>query len=135
MGYRSDVALGVAFPSVEALIAFVTKVKLSGNMLPSEWGWYRVTKTDGGDGALLHATFHDVKWYENYPDVQCHLALIGQAEDDGLDRAFVRIGEDYADVEVSIYEENSHADLYSFFGVHRGLIAPEGGEPLVEGDN
>lgn len=133
MGYRSDVTLGVAFPSMEALVAFVTKIKLTGMMLPTEWQWYHTTHLDGG-GALLHATFLDVKWYESYNDVQCHTALYQQAIEDNHATAFIRIGEEDNDIEVEIADYEGDYDLWSYFGVRRELIAPEGGEPLTEGD-
>jgi hypothetical protein len=49
----------------------------------------------------------DVKWYENYPDVACHEALLSLAKewDEDTDNhsciafLFVRIGENYDDLE------------------------------------
>jgi hypothetical protein len=50
----------------------------------------------------------DVKWYTDYPDVQCHEALINLASEwvndednnSGIAHIFVRVGEDSNDVEV-----------------------------------
>ena len=134
MGYRSDVTLGVAFPSMEDLVAFVTKIKLAGTMPPEEWEHYYTTPLDGG-AALLHATFNDVKWYESYPDVQGHIAMYGQANSDEYATAFVRIGEGQDDTVVEIIDPNDEYYLWDYFNVRRELIAPEGGEPLIKGDN
>jgi hypothetical protein len=134
MGYRSDVTIGVAFPSMEALVTFITKIKLTGKMLPNEWQHYRTT-TLGDDAALLHATFLDVKWYGGYNDVRSHIALYQQAIEDNHATAFVRIGGEDNDIEVEIADYDGGYDLWSYFGVRRELIAPEGGEPLTVGDN
>lgn len=134
MGYRSDVSLGIAFPSREALVAFVTKVKLTDAMLPTEWQWYNVLEVGDDGAALLYAVFRDVKWYDNYEDVQCHTALLELAADDGLDTAFIRVGEEYGDVCVEIHMNADNIDLYDFFDVRREMIAPEGGEPLIQGE-
>lgn len=53
---------------------------------------------------------HDVKWYESYPDVQSHMALVEQAEDwvsechkqalhCTMGVMFLRVGEDASDIE------------------------------------
>lgn len=134
MGYRSDVTMGVAFPSMEDLVAFVTKIKLAGTMLPEEWEHYYTTPLDGG-AALLHATFNDIKWYDDLEDVKCHIAMYDQANEDEHATAFVRIGEDQDDTVVEIIDPNDEYDLWDYFDVRRELIAPEGGEPLIKGDD
>lgn len=134
MGYRSDVTMGVAFPSMEALVAFVTEIKLAGTMPPEEWKWYCTTPLDGG-AALLHATFYDIKWYDDLEDVKCHIALYDQANEDSHATAFVRTGEDMDDTVIDIIDPDGEYALWDHFNVRRELIAPEGGEPLIKGDN
>ena len=100
MGYRSDVAIGMAFPDKDALVRFVTSARFKGDEhINSELAEYGVTVYDSM--ALLHVNFADVKWYDNYPDVDAHQRLLALATDMGAGTAFVRIGEELTgDIEV-----------------------------------
>ena len=132
MGYRSDVAIGMAFDNREALVAFLSSVKLSGVIQPGELAHYTVT--DVTHGVLLHTYFDNVKWYDSYPDVQCHVALLGAASDYGAGTAFIRIGEEMDDTEYEIHgsDSDSALDLYDMFGVTRKIDAPSAGVSISD---
>lgn len=131
MGYRSDVAIGMSFKNREALVAFLTYVRLGDKMPPAELEHYSVTDV-GEHGVLLHARFQDVKWYESYPDVACHHALLGMARDSGSGTAFVCIGEEYNDITYDIDTADLDLDLYDFFGVVREINCPIGGAQIKD---
>ena len=63
-----------------------------------------------------------VKWYESYPDVQCHECLMGLArewadDNDCIGGAFARTGEDTTD----IIEETWGQGDYDWVGVNRSV--------------
>ena len=126
MGYRSDVALGMSFKNREALVAFLSAVRLGEKLLPEELANFTVT--DAGEaGVLLHASFVNVKWYESYEDVKRHTNLLGMACESGAGTAFVRVGEDYNDITVEIDTAEVDLDLYDYFGVSRQVSYPDTG--------
>lgn len=132
MGYRSDVAIGMAFKNKGSLAAFLSYVRLGDKMPPEELAQYTVADA-GEQGVLLHAYFGNVKWYESYPDVLCHTNMLRMAHESGASTAFVSIGEDYNDITVKIDTvDDVGLDLYDFFGVRREVHAPEAGTPIKD---
>ena len=127
MGYYSDVAIGIAFPNKEAATAFLCSVRLNNKMPPDELAHYKVTIDP--DMVVLHARFEEIKWYEAYPHVQCHHGMLGLAGDQDYGTAFVRVGEDYGDIECEISGE---FDLWEFFGIRREVVSPDDGIALSE---
>ena len=125
MGYRSDVALGVGFKNREALVAFLSAVRLGDKMPAEHLACYKVTEVSP-DMILLHATFMDVKWYDSYSDVQCHNGLLVEAAAHGAATAFVRVGEELDDNEVNI-DNDDDLDMWSFFHISRRLVTPDEG--------
>ena len=131
MGYRSDVALGMSFKNREALVAFLSAVRLGDKMPAEELANFAVT--DAGEaGVLLHAHFLDVKWYESYEDVKRHHNLLGMARESGAGTAFVSVGEDYNDITVEIDTAEVDLDLYDFFGVSRQVSYPDTGTTISD---
>ena len=131
MGYRSDVAIGMSFKNREALVAFLSYVRLGDKMPSEELAQYKVTDA-GEEGVLLHTFFLGVKWYDSYPDVKCHTDLLGMARDSGSGTAFVRIGEEYSDTEYNIDMADVDLDLYDFFGIIRQVTYPEDGTAISD---
>lgn len=131
MGYHSDVAIGMSFKNREALVAFLSYVRLGDKMPSEELDQYKVTDA-GEEGVLLHAFFLNVKWYESYPDVKCHTDLLGMARDSGSGTAFIRIGEEYNDIEYNIDMAEVDLDLYDFFGVSRQVDCPSDGTTISD---
>jgi hypothetical protein len=96
MGYRSEVAFAIQFPTPEQRTAFTTAIKLSANTL--ELGC--LDEYTNYDDRTYTSLFTDVKWYPDYADVKAHHTLMERAvEDHGASYRFVRVGEEYNDVE------------------------------------
>ena len=136
MGYRSDVAYTIRFVSdhdeknKQSFYTFLAEAKAKAATAPcfSESSWGR----GGDDGFIvdearcrINFSADDVKWYESYPDVACHDALIELAgewvndEDNKSEIAFmfVRIGEENDDI-----EERCGGDYdYDWVQVHRSI--------------
>jgi len=112
MGYRSDVAYTIRFTSdhdeknKQSFFTFLAEAKSKAATAAcfgeQEWAEFQI------DEARFRINFAAdyVKWYESYPDVACHEALISLAKEwaDESDNPeigyrFVRIGEDADDIE------------------------------------
>lgn len=126
MGYRSDVAIGIGFPNKDAMIAFLSGVKLKGDIIPMEdLAHYKVAYNT--EMVLLVARFTDVKWYESALDVKCHHDLLGEAGEAGFGTAFIRIGEEYNDITVELDGgTDQEFDMWGYFNVSREVVAPTG---------
>ena len=114
MGYRSDVAYTIRFTSDhdeknrQSFYTFLAEAKSKAATAPcftEETGQWSEFEVDEKRFRINFAA-DDVKWYESYPDVQCHEALISLAKEwaDESDNPeigyrFVRIGEDADDIE------------------------------------
>lgn len=55
---------------------------------------------------LLKFACSDVKWYPSYPDVQAFEKFIEEIEAMGYDTEFIRVGENYDDIETK-YSDNA----------------------------
>lgn len=126
VGYRSDVAIGIGFPNKDAMIAFLSGVKLKGDIIPMEdLAHYKVAYNT--EMVLLVARFTDVKWYESALDVKCHHDLLGEAGEAGFGTAFIRIGEEYNDITVELDGgTDQEFDMWGYFNVSREVVAPTG---------
>lgn len=131
MGYRSDVAIGMAFPSREAVTAFLSYVRLGDKMSPEDLAHYSIHEVND-KMTLLHTRFEWVKWYESYPDVKCHLDMLEMARESGAGTALVRIGENDDDIEQDIDNGNGDYDMWELYGVKRELHAPGAGIPVTD---
>lgn len=103
MGYRSEVGYVIKFHEKEVYDQFKVQYKLDDT--------FKECWRDEEAGSLewneegLHIRFevHDVKWYDDFPDVQCHRALLDLASEydekyKGVEWRFVRVGEEEGDV-------------------------------------
>lgn len=133
MGYRSDIVLGISFPSHDALIAFASAQRITGDERTRE-ALKEYFITHHRDGCVLWAQFESVKWCLDDPDVMAHNKLLTAAGNDGYTTFIAGIGEDFADTrwEVSWADTYSSAAIYELFGVERKLITPEQGKKLGE---
>jgi hypothetical protein len=140
MGYRSTVAYTIRFitkhsPDTDD-IEEERKAKSSFYLLLAEAkanvntaGCFTDTDCFEVDEDKLEIRFfaEGVKWYESYPDVQCHEALIelskSWADDDTsnpyIGGAFARVGEDTNDNVEEIWGQGE----YSWVGVNRSVYA------------
>lgn len=132
MGYYSDVCMAIRAPK-EWLIAEVATLRLTGDEMRQQALDELTLIEDDKDFAILY--LHDnCKWYARYPDVAAIEAIwnhfvealeLGESPDGAgledprrnIDMAFVRIGEDYNDIE-SRYHGSDPNDLVQ---INRGV--------------
>lgn len=135
MGYRSDVALGIAFPNSEALIAFASAQRVTGDKyMQKALKEYRVTHMPSAalGGVVLWASFEDVKWYSEYQGVQSNEQILANAKLLDYSTIFIEIGEELDDLKYEV-DEGSKSDvgiLYDCLGISRRLIQPDTSEDI-----
>ena len=130
MGYRSDVAYTIRFTddhdtnNEQSFYTFLLEAKAN----PKCQIAIAEVEIDHKKQEF-NFTANDVKWYDNYPDVMSHMALVKQAEDwscqvsEGklhckIGSMFVRIGEEANDI-----EERFNGDFsYDWMSVSRQII-------------
>ena len=110
MGYRSDVAYKIKFGDAETMKLFLTEAKCKDET--------KDAMTDGlvidEDKLFIRFEANDVKWYDDYPEVQAHEELLGLAKsyrddhDKNLEYAFARIGEELGDVDDYASDDGYH---------------------------
>jgi hypothetical protein len=116
MGYRSDVKIVVIASSKEAMddllavYAMLPEVQKAGGF--EELGWERY---ELGEGRVLTYEADDVKWYDSYDDVTAIMRLLEdvsifnqERSEDVYAARFVRIGEQYDDIEVENYGDHTN---------------------------
>lgn len=103
MGYRSDVK-SLIYGDVERMKVFIVKTKLLGEnnalaLFKDSIDIQTVKVDPNTELTCIELHGEDWKWYESYEDVKAWEALLKEAEKDGLDYEFVRIGEESNDIE------------------------------------
>jgi hypothetical protein len=127
MGYRSDVKILVIASSKEAMddllavYAMLPEVQKAGGF--EELGWERY---ELGEGRVLTYEADDVKWYDSCDDVTAIMRLLEdvdtfnqQRSEDVYAARFVRVGEQYDDVEVEHYGDRWEYEIYDMLPIHR----------------
>jgi hypothetical protein len=139
MGYRSDVAYTIRFKDEESYRLFILEAKaldLGRCFTDNESHWDEAVCND--TQFRIDFAVNDVKWLTSYPDVDRHSQLIELAGDwaaGDTDRglkdevtghnayrigyAFVRVGEDFSDVE----EAYGGYGEYDWLSVRREIVA------------
>ena len=116
MGYRSDVGVAI-YPGIgtdsEMCEELYNKLKL---LLATTYK--KVMDEYFGNDATFddvdkQVTFHirDVKWYDSYPDVQAFMQMLNELGDGDLGNygvEFVRMGEDYDDIDRQEWGDTSY---------------------------
>lgn len=110
MGYRSEVAYVIKFNTISDRESFVTLMLAKNEPVTAQA--IDECECRYGNHPIITFSAGDVKWYESYPDVKIHHALMKQAAElyDAAWR-FVRIGEEQGDIEV---EEHGEKDLWEY---------------------
>lgn len=95
MGYKSEVTIAIAFVTKGELDAFIAPRLLQEEIAENKGCFER---SEGQDNVLV---FHvdEWKWYDTYPEVQAILELMHEVPTYGGAYRFMRIGEDYTDIE------------------------------------
>jgi hypothetical protein len=130
MGYRSDVALGIAFPNNAALVSFLTAQKLTGTKEMQEAiKQFGVTHMSAAykEYVVLWVYEEQVKWYPDYPEVMAYNQIIQNAKDLDYSTIEIEIGEETNDIKFEVYqgEKSDSACLYDVFGIQREIVRPE----------
>jgi hypothetical protein len=112
MGYRSDVAYTIRFVheddtnNKQSFYLFLAEAKSNAATAACfgdhEWSEFEIDEAN----FRINFAADGVKWYESYPDVQCHEALLNLANEWDNDEdnhahiafQFVRIGEETDDI-------------------------------------
>jgi hypothetical protein len=113
MGYRSEVAYTIRFTSdhdeknKQSFYTFLAEAKSKAATAPcfAEQGWHEFEVDERR--FRINFSAENVKWYESFEDVECHMALLDLAAEWANDESnnseigykFVRVGEDDEDIE------------------------------------
>jgi hypothetical protein len=119
MGYRSEVAVVIAFKDTEQRDTFlaiqVAKKNEDMNDVLKE------LKKLESNKLFYYAS--DVKWYDSYGFVKAmtdlYLEAVELYGDDGAGYRFTRIGEEVEDIEIS--EDGSYDDLWDYTSINRSI--------------
>lgn len=135
MGYRSDVVLGIAFPNTEALVSFVSAQRITGDRHMQEaLKEYVVTRMCAAwkEGVVMWASFEQVKWYPDYPDVQAHEQILANARLLEYSTLQTEIGEETNDIkwEVDHRDKSDGGMLYECFNIRREIEQPNTSEDI-----
>lgn len=112
MGYRSDVAYGIKFDDIEQRDAFVVLMRAKNDALITQ-ALDEINHDDNKD-PIITFSCESTKWYDSFPDVRVHHALMEQAHElYGAGYRFVRIGEDANDIDVQDVDDKG-LDLWEY---------------------
>jgi hypothetical protein len=125
MGYRSDVAYTIRFDTEEAYRLFILEAKAKdlGSCFSDDTSNWDEAECDDAR-CRIDFKAENVKWYESYPDVQKHEALLHLAKEwvsgdnPHIGWAFARVGEDNED----ITEEYGGTASWDWLSVKREII-------------
>lgn len=135
MGYRSNVLLGIAFPNTDAMIAFASAQRVTGDEhTANAIKRYGVTymSTDWGEGVVMWACFENVKWYPDYPEVAAHTRLLQKAIEEEYSTITIEVGEETSDTkyEVEHRDKSNGGMLFECFDLVRKIERPAIVQPL-----
>jgi hypothetical protein len=122
MGYRSNVTYMIRFPSREIAKEFIAVQRL----IPEIGDALNALKYVDSALPRIVGEFVNVSWYPEDEGIRNHVALLGNAGDQGFAWAVVRIGEDAEDVETDhddgehpAYPQNAILSMYDELYVER----------------
>lgn len=120
MGYRSDVAIGMAFRNKAAAREFVLKVQAcQPEVVRQALTEYSVVLgASEQERVLFLGHYESVKWYPSYEDVIAHHTLSGLAEEAGAATRFVRVGQEVGDDEDNYSGTDDKLEDYLFSAIY-----------------
>lgn len=106
MGYRSDVKI---ITTKEGWDMLDKAVKAASDITDDEIKWY-LTRNDHCkricNGKYMLGEWEDIKWYDwGCEDVSTFMKTLGQLDESHIPYNFIRVGEDYEDIEMREGEE------------------------------
>jgi hypothetical protein len=112
MGYRSQVS-SIIYESKEKLDAFKDKNKGLLTMLEDEFNDGSLKYIETPEYNFIYLQSSDGwKWYDSFKEVKGWHDLMDKADEDKLAVEFVRIGEDYEDIET---DYRGDSDLLNYY--------------------
>jgi len=128
MGYRSNVEI-IVYGEPELFDAFMASMKLVDHRVFTDWEgssavfehheWESYTKNKT---KLISFSVSDVKWYEDYDDVEAwENDFLPKAEDAGLNWELVRVGEESDDIEHTFAGDDVQYLLYTITSIERNF--------------
>lgn len=124
MGYRSDVAYMITFHKAEDYWGFIAEATSDPDTAmcfdKEEWGSFKQNDKE----LSIQFSAESVKWYDEYPDVSCHMNLWVKARDrdtnnDAVcDGFYVRIGEQVDDIDERSFGQEPP---YDYIDVQRSI--------------
>lgn len=116
MGYRSDVKLITTKEGWERIDKAVRKAE---NITQEDIDAGKYWLTDENcwgiicDGHYIIAEWEDIKWYDwGGNDVSTFMKELSKLDDDDIPYEFMRVGEDYEDVEYLYYSSSEYYEKY-----------------------
>jgi hypothetical protein len=124
MGYRSEVAYCIQFDKREDMDTWIglQLVKKDEHITEALKELQLIQSTQPSPILFFYAS--DVKWYEDFPDVQAHMNFLTEATKmfDTASALFFRCGESADDLEEEAYGENGW-DLTDYININRPSIS------------
>jgi len=126
MGYRSEVAYKIEFAKKEDFWGFIAEAKLdpATSLCFDEESWGKEYFEVDEEKYEIRFLADSVKWYDSYPEVQCHENLWAKAEarcDEEqveVQGAYARIGEESDDNEEKFFGD----DPYELVRISRQVV-------------
>ena len=126
MGYRSYLK-AVVYGEEEALTAYMTKEKLQAESIFTHFKGQLKLMSIPFARQTVHALMlelSDVKWYDDYDEVIAWTQFMQQAPDNDLNYEFIRIGEDYDDIEKDENGDSIDGLLYTSCSIEKDYPQP-----------
>lgn len=108
MGYRSQVHVMTDHKGFEKMCEIAWDTAKENNISDENVLFPKPNSNDqdvfdiyDSDGNYVHLGFDWVKWYEDYTHISLFMETLYKANDEGVAWMFMRIGEDYTDIETS----------------------------------
>lgn len=130
MGYRSNVEI-IVYGDPETYDAFMASMKLLDHRVFKDWEnmsdatfeyfqWKNYNQNK--ETKLMSFSVLDVKWYEDYPDVEAwEKDFIPKAEEAGLNWEMVRVGEESDDITHECGGDDVDYLLYTSTSIERNF--------------
>ena len=110
MGYRSEVVLAVNKEIMPEFLAYLATSDEAGRLVFSD---HDHLDQDYEEGGHLLVNWTSIKWYESYPEVNViekFTCEMEQEEDKSEMFRFIRVGEEYEDIEQRGYGFDIHVN-------------------------
>ena len=121
MGYRSDVKIAMLKEDFDEMIARGEYTKHNYILDRDAMDYYK--ELDRGDNVVVVVCGWDgIKWYPEYTDISYVEDYLAEIEEKGKPYTFMRIGEDYEDIEIDrSWGESGCDESCDVIGIYREI--------------